>query len=199
MARLQALAIVVGALLIGGFAWLHEHDKRIEHELESKHRADSLAYDSKQIEGLREALVKINQEYMKQTKLYNDRRRVLNDSLESIGERLSTLLAQADAVVPDGSRHIISEIGTACKTQADMIYTQLVMCDALRQQAIANGERKDTIIWRLQNSRDGYKQMYEEEKKFKTSGGTWATIGKVGTAGAVIGGLAKLGQLIHLW
>jgi hypothetical protein len=196
VARLQAVAILVAMVLLAVFAWLHEHDKRLKHEVESQHRADSLSYDAKQIEGLREALVVVNSEFQRRTKVYAEGQKTLHDSLSSVRTRIGTLLATVDSLLPDGSKHLASDINEACKSQADMIETQLILCDSLRMQAMQLIGQRDTIIWRLQNSRDGYKQQYEDERKRTTPSQFWAPVGKVATFGGIV---AVVGRLVHLW
>lgn len=196
MARLQRVVIAVVVLIGSGFIWLHEHDKRVKAEALNEQRYDELKTADAQIDGLRESLVLINKKYMEDTKRYKDREKVLGDSLKKIDVTVDDLLGQIEKMLPDSSKHLVADVEEACKSRSDLIYTQLVICEGLRQQALAQIGQRDTIIWRLQSTRDGYKQLYESQLKIGNRGGIWATVGKGATGFAVLTGLAKL---LHLF
>ena len=189
MARLQVLGIALGIMLVGGFLWLREHDKRVRFEALSAQQRKTLEFNDKQISGLRESLVQINEKYMERVRQYKSQQKVVDDSTKKLMSKIEELVDQMQQVLPDSSKHLAQDIADVCKAQVGLVSGQLSRCDSLRAEADTLISRRDTVIWRLQDSRDGYKKLYEGEKSQHSRGGAWAVVGKVSALTAVIGAI----------
>lgn len=199
MATVQRLAWIgaaSGIVMVLAFGWMKEHDKTVAERALNDQKARELVADAKTIQQMRTAIVALGKQLQDQTVEYRKREAVVHDSVESLQNEIDRIAHSIQKMLPDSSKELVTRIVEGCRAQASLIQSQLDKCDSLRTQAMNLSERKDTIIFRLEASRNNYKALYESERSQVRPRGPWSTIGKATVFVSVV---AVVTKIFHLW
>jgi hypothetical protein len=187
---IPALAI----LCLSGFFWMKEHDQRVAWKALADARADSIAARDAKTEELWKGIKSMTSAYAQVLNRHKKAMVEMRDSVKTLDSEIDRLAADLTKQLPEAGKAKLDTLVSNCAKQHNLIFSNLTTCEALRVDAENISARKDTVIFGLAKSRDDYKRLWEESDEPSPS--TWATVGKIETAGAI---LALVTKMLGLW